>query len=401
MAGFLSGVGDLLKNPAVMELLPAALGAAGGALTSPRLGGARGSIGNAMLGGAQGLALGSKAAAEAQLAPAEIGELQQRTAYMAQQTKQMQQAATNDQVWSANYGKWVDQLPADKQSEARIFGQSTDPKDRLKAVQMIKDEMARPVSEKFLSKMTGINQPDLAGLPTESLHDLMNKAIAARTENRKFEIKNTDKGLMSFSEDPMNPGKMTMTTLGAREVSSAAPDYKAVNLEGGTIGVYDGRTGRMTNTGVRGTVGSTGAAGAVNDAQTAKAITSHYEGLAKENQVVEKANAANDYPGAVPKPLPHPNLGSYDDYVNSADGQAFINAYKGVGGPSEPGKPRPKEEAAKPAADELKSAPDWRTVEVNGVRAKERAVAKTKYKDGEYDLKGKRYIIKDGYGYPA
>ena len=187
MAGFLNGVGDLLKNPAVMELLPAALGAAGGALTSPRLGGARGSIGNAMLGGAQGLALGSKAAAEAQLAPAEIGELQQRTAYMAQQTKQMQQATANDQAWSANYGKWVDQLPADKQSEARIFGQSTDPKDRLKAVQMIKDEMARPVSEKFLSKLhPGVDPTVWTGLPTETLHDLMGKSITGLQGNRKF-----------------------------------------------------------------------------------------------------------------------------------------------------------------------------------------------------------------------
>jgi hypothetical protein len=220
---------------------------------------------------------------------------------MAQQTKQMQQAVTNDQVWSANYGKWVDQLPADKQSEARIFGQSTDPKDRLKAVQMIKDEMARPVSEKFLAKLhPGMNPTDFAGLPTETLHDLMGKSITAMSANRKFELKNTDKGIMEFSQDPANPGKLIMTPTGVREVSSAAPDYKAVNLEGGTIGVYDGRTGRMTNTGVRGTAGSTGAAGAVNDAQTAKAITSHYEKLAKENQDVETANALANYPVLCP-----------------------------------------------------------------------------------------------------
>jgi hypothetical protein len=99
----------------------------------------------------------------------------------------------------------------------------------------------------------------------------------------------------------------------------------------------------------------------------------------------------------VPKPLPHPNLGSYDDYVNSADGQAFINTFKGVGGPSEPGRPRPKE-AAKPAADDLKAAPDWH--KVKGATAP--AVAKTKYADGKYKHPdGNTYIVKDGYGYPA
>jgi hypothetical protein len=193
MAGFLSGIGDLLKNPAVMELLPAALGAAGGALSSPRLAGGRGALGRGLLGGSEGLMMGQQAAAQAQLAPAQMAELQQHTAYLTQQTKQMQQAATNDQVWSANYGKWVDQLPADKQPDARIFGQSTDPKDRLKAVQMIKDEMARPVSEKFLSKLhPGVDPTVWAGLPTETLHDLMGKSITGLQANRKFEIKNTE-----------------------------------------------------------------------------------------------------------------------------------------------------------------------------------------------------------------
>lgn len=64
--GFLSGIGDLLSNPAIQQLIPAIAGAAGGALTSPRLAGARGSIGAGLLGGVQGLAEGQRAAAYGQ-----------------------------------------------------------------------------------------------------------------------------------------------------------------------------------------------------------------------------------------------------------------------------------------------------------------------------------------------
>ena len=97
MAGFLSGVSDLLSNPAIQQLIPAIAGAAGGALTSPRLAGARGSIGRGLLGGAEGLAQGQQAAAygqEAKLRQAQLQHTQMEDQIAAYNLKTAKDAAT-------------------------------------------------------------------------------------------------------------------------------------------------------------------------------------------------------------------------------------------------------------------------------------------------------------------
>lgn len=66
MAGSgLTGAANALNSPTTTTLLPTALGALGGYLTSPRMAGGRGALGRALLGGAEGLSTGQEAAARA------------------------------------------------------------------------------------------------------------------------------------------------------------------------------------------------------------------------------------------------------------------------------------------------------------------------------------------------
>ena len=55
MPGIMDSITSVLQSPVVQELLPTALGAAGGFLTTPRRAGAGGAIGHAALGASQGL----------------------------------------------------------------------------------------------------------------------------------------------------------------------------------------------------------------------------------------------------------------------------------------------------------------------------------------------------------
>lgn len=55
MPGFMDSITSVLQSPAVQELLPTALGAAGGFLTTPRRAGTGGAIGSSLLGASQGL----------------------------------------------------------------------------------------------------------------------------------------------------------------------------------------------------------------------------------------------------------------------------------------------------------------------------------------------------------
>lgn len=76
---------SVLQSPAVQELLPTALGAAGGFLTTPRRAGLGGAIGGGLLGAAQGLTTGQEAMAR-------TTEAQQMAQHYALVNQQAQQA---------------------------------------------------------------------------------------------------------------------------------------------------------------------------------------------------------------------------------------------------------------------------------------------------------------------
>lgn len=93
MPGIMDSITSVLQSPAVQELLPTALGAAGGFLTTPRRAGAGGAIGRGLLGGAQGLTTGAEAVAQTN----EATQMAQHYQLLNQQAQQALKDRTTDQ----------------------------------------------------------------------------------------------------------------------------------------------------------------------------------------------------------------------------------------------------------------------------------------------------------------
>jgi hypothetical protein len=97
--GLGSGLESILSNPAFQALVPAAMGAAGGALSSPRLAGTRGAIGRGLLGGAQGFSSGIKSAQEQQSLEMQAAKNAQEAQY---QTLLSKHLGLEDQIIQGN-----------------------------------------------------------------------------------------------------------------------------------------------------------------------------------------------------------------------------------------------------------------------------------------------------------
>jgi hypothetical protein len=370
MAGFLSGIGDLLNNPAVQQLLPAALGAAGGALTSPRLSGARGAIGRGLVGGAEGLAAGQQTAAYSQ-------EAKLRQA-------QLQHTQIEDKVASFNLNKAQQdqQRLADLRtqnpslsglSDADLYNQvSLLP--GIKRQLMIAAKNPDPKMQPFTSKLQNV---DLNSLDYDSAKSL----FTAYTTYKEA------------------PGEPLVQVQSAKGQNIWVPRSQAVNQavappkEDADLAAVRATNIRKTEMEMAGTLPArptSRATGEVTESQASAHAMNWYEKMRSENSKVEIENAKNDYPGATPAPLPHPDLpATFEDWRSSKNGQDFVNAYKGTAA---------KPTGAPASRDELKAAPDWHTVK--GATAP--AVGKTKREDNTYKTPdGKIFVVKHGFGYPG
>lgn len=93
MSGIMDSITSVLQSPAVQELLPTALGAAGGFLTTPRRAGFGGAIGRGLLGAAQGITAGQESLAKA----GELKAEQERYQLLNQQVQTALQQNATDQ----------------------------------------------------------------------------------------------------------------------------------------------------------------------------------------------------------------------------------------------------------------------------------------------------------------
>lgn len=93
MPGIMDSITSVLQSPAVQELLPTALGAAGGFLTTPRRAGFGGAVGRGLQGAAQGITQGQEALAKA----GELKAEQQRYNLLNQQVQTALQQNATDQ----------------------------------------------------------------------------------------------------------------------------------------------------------------------------------------------------------------------------------------------------------------------------------------------------------------
>jgi hypothetical protein len=364
--GIMSDIGSLLKNPAVMELLPAALGAAGGALTSPRRGGVGGSIGNALTGAAGGLAQGEQAVAGQQRAAAYAARTQEEAQYrdaLIAHTKIQDQIAQGKEELITQRDNAFAKLPKADQDR---FGTPS------------------------IWEKTMINTL-VKGAPVPAKKD----AVASMFNSPTGKAYLAARGLTDPSQLPDDP-KALDTLLSSFHYESPdvaalrTANLKRINAETGKIGMEEAGTlpARPTAAG--------GAKGAVTDSQAMSHALSQFDKMRTENEKVAIENAKNDYPGATPAPLPHPDLpANFEDWSASKAGQDFINAYKGEKAAA------PK--AAAGAKDDLKAAPDFHKVKGATGPAIAKAVKDGKTMPDGMVTKpdGKHYIIKNGYGYPA
>jgi len=146
MPGFLDSLSGVLQSPAVQQLLPAALGAASGFLTTPRRAGAGGAIGNALGGAAQGITTGGVLAARTQ-------ELQQNAAHYAllnQQVARALQDRSTDQPVVAGMLNTIAQSPISK-----IFYGNQPPPDFSKVSPETGREMLKSQMVAFEQYMKG------------------------------------------------------------------------------------------------------------------------------------------------------------------------------------------------------------------------------------------------------
>ena len=228
--GLLDGLDSVLTNPAVEALLPAALGAAGAGLTSPRRAGTRGAIGSALSGGAQGLAEGMRTAAESQNQQQELALKQQRQAaemqQLAVQTQGLQTQNEQNQLILGNEQvkqKYIQSLPPDKQA---LF--IADPKGYLDLELATK---AAPASIAAL-KATGKYSPEalkaFAGLDPVTLHDITGKALDAYTAGKETDLQKVHDGYVKSGMSDMKAWQQAAMDL------KAAPQIAVTEARGET-----------------------------------------------------------------------------------------------------------------------------------------------------------------------
>jgi hypothetical protein len=147
------GLMDILNSPAVEALLPALLGGAGAALSSPRLAGSRGAVGRGIMGAGEGLASGMQTAQRQQQLTLEQQKAQQDAGYqqLLNQHQSVQNALSQDDLDTRTALETrFKQLPQAQQNQfvtadnwakamgSQIVDQMSAPAQRQHAVQMFK-----------------------------------------------------------------------------------------------------------------------------------------------------------------------------------------------------------------------------------------------------------------------
>lgn len=404
--GILAGISNVLQNPAVQELLPAVLGAAGGVLTAPRRGGVGGSIGRGLLGGAQGLEEGQKAALEQQRASAEQqklpGDLQEtaaRTNLIQTQTKTLQNQLDNQAVFAPAFKEYLESHVKDPATRARLgMMATTDPKGALTDATL---EATKDINIGLIARAKGLKPEDLAGLDAAEAKDLAVKTLSGD----KFQIEkiNTSHGVVLASINKTNPNDVTYTTTGLKEQPNVAVNFSPFVDSEGNVHPWNNRSG-TAGPAVPGV--SAQPKGGVTDAGTEAALHNQWT---KEGGANEAAKALYDrtvgvgdlkMPGAKDFVPPFPNYNpDFSAWQNSPEGQSTATTYKGGPGPTIAAAGAPKTrgtESGAPVVDLSKAPPP-------PAGASGPAVGRaTKLADGPHKSKstGKMFIVKGGYVYP-
>jgi hypothetical protein len=180
---------DILNSPAVEALLPALLGGAGAALSSPKLAGSRGAVGRGLMGAGEGLAGGMQTAQqqqrlnmEQQQQPLKMDELSAQVQGLQQQQKMNGIVLSNEEAKRA-YGLNI----KDPTDQARYFA---DPKSYLERDLAVK---AVPASLAAL-RYTGVQESDMGAFKEIAksdpamLHDIAAKAAEAHAAGKETDF---------------------------------------------------------------------------------------------------------------------------------------------------------------------------------------------------------------------
>lgn len=253
--GLLDDITGVLNNPTVQTLLPAALGAGAGALTSPRMSGTRGAIGNALGGAAQGLSQGVQNANRTQAVANQTALVPAEQAQLAAETQRLQSLKAQQDMTL--------------KSETAIQAQAdliTDPTEKAKYVADPASwfagkqaEQGKPANILFLKAHGYADTTALQGLDPAQLQGMVKQVAQAHADGLKPQVLDTDKGAMMLTADPTDPAKFKMNPLGVSLTKPAATKFAPVPLEGGGIGAFDYATGKVSDTGMKGAPKGAGA----------------------------------------------------------------------------------------------------------------------------------------------
>ena len=196
----MAGLLDILQNPAVEALLPALLGGAGAALSSPRLAGSRGAVGRGIMGAGEGLASGMQTAQqqqrlnmEQQQQPLKTQELQTEIAGM-QQDQKLKEITLANEGLTRDYGLNI----KDPAEQAKYF---LDPKGW-----MAQDSIKKGVRSSLLALgTTGVPDALLTGNGAYAqmgqsdpamLHDIAQKAAEAHAAGKETDLQKVHDSLV-------------------------------------------------------------------------------------------------------------------------------------------------------------------------------------------------------------
>ena len=377
--GLLNDIGGVLTNPAVEALLPTALGAVGGALTSPRLAGSRGALGNAALGGAQGLESGMRTATNAQEIGLRQQELAENIKYRDLMMKQASDAlAKQDKSLPTLHQMLISQMasPIGKQ----LFGETVTP-DNINSLDYDSTTKQLEAIDKAHTEFikSGGQTQIVTGPPTIGPDG---KPHITRQLVRKSDgstLANFDMGV-AYERPPVEVMLPVETPEGAvyeprseaagRPVgvrptaASERPNFKTYSLPDGSTKTIDINS---EDPGEDWTPYKAPASTAGKDDPAVKAARAEYD-----RQVKENTDAGKGVVGGVESALgriPHPDLPkNFDDYLNSPEGQKAINDYRANIGTlpahARTGAGLPK--GSKDNGDGTWTLPDGRTVRPKG-----------------------------------
>lgn len=228
------GILDLIQDPTVEALIPAVLGAAGGALSGGRVqGGTRGAIGRGLLGGAEGLESGIQTA---------------------QRQQQLQMEQKHNAILDQTAAESLKELQADNARRAALRQKypelSAYPDANLSTG--LQDVLARRTFSamqqhpKYAKALEGL---DPNSYDAQTLHSIMDSAYKGQNvtpEQASVIARNNAQAAKAIGE--------TKGTL------PAAPEFSSVPLADGNVGAFDHRTGTVRDTGVKGAPKGVGAA---------------------------------------------------------------------------------------------------------------------------------------------